>query len=104
MSAATVASAPPAGAPPRFVECRVYEREACELQTSCQPLAARSSQDIRWRAAIRDISEGGVGLVLVRRFERGTVLAVQLPPSEDPPPPPLLPHLPPFPPPPPAPL
>jgi hypothetical protein len=82
MSAATTARAPQAGEPHRFVECRVFERQDCGLTTACQPLAS-SSQAARWRATIRDISEGGVGLVLARRFERGTALAVELPASQD---------------------
>jgi hypothetical protein len=79
MSAATVPRALPAAQPPRGVECRVYERHTCGVETACQPIAARSSLDIQWPAAIRDISETGVGVVLGRRFERGTGLAIEVP-------------------------
>jgi hypothetical protein len=33
----------------------------------------------RWRAQVQDISAGGMGLVLPRRFEPGTLLVVDLP-------------------------
>jgi hypothetical protein len=64
---------------PKGAGCRVYERHDCNLATTCQPIAARSDRDLVWSATIRDISEGGVGLVLGRRFERGTGLAIELP-------------------------
>jgi hypothetical protein len=68
--------------PPTGVECRVYERFPCGLETSCQPVAARGDKDISWQARIRDISVGGVGLLLERRFERGTGLAVEIPATD----------------------
>jgi hypothetical protein len=67
-----------AGATPRR-ECRVYERFPSEIATQCQPLAARSDNDINWPATLRNISAGGIGLVLQRRFEPRTGLAVELP-------------------------
>jgi hypothetical protein len=66
---------------PRVAECRVYERQACGLETTLQPIAARSDQDVVWPATIRDISEGGLGLIMARRFERGAGLAIELPGS-----------------------
>src|SRR5438128_11861643 len=60
-------------------ECRVYERFPSELATQCQPLAARSDNDINWPATLRNISAGGIGLLLQRRFEPRTGLAVELP-------------------------
>jgi PilZ domain len=68
---------------PRGMECRVYERFSCDIPTTCQPIAARSDKDITWPASIRDVSEGGVGLILARRFERGAGLAIELPGSGD---------------------
>jgi hypothetical protein len=70
-----------AGYTPRasMAECRVSERHPCGLQTSCQPIAARADKDYKWPAEVRDISVGGVGLVLRRRFERGTGLAIEIP-------------------------
>jgi hypothetical protein len=67
----TAAPNAPAGA-----ECRVWQRDACGLPTACQPLAARSDSEMQWRGEMRDISVGGAGLVLERRFEPGTVLTV----------------------------
>lgn len=64
---------------PWVADCRVYERFSCDLAASCQPIAARSDNDIVWPGMIRDISEGGVGLVLARRYERGAALAIELP-------------------------
>jgi hypothetical protein len=61
------------------VEFRVWERFSCGLETSCQPLATRGDNDICWSARIKDISAGGMGLVLTRRFERGTGLAIEIP-------------------------
>src|SRR6516225_2385721 len=83
MSAPTVAWVPQTGDRPRGSECRVYERFPVDLQASCQPIAARSDRDIVWPATVRDVSEGGVGLVLKRRFERGAGLAIELPGSDD---------------------
>jgi len=84
MSAPTTVPWKTAPAPaPRGAECRVYERLVCELQTTIQPIAARSDRDIVWPGMIRDVSEGGVGLVLGRRFERGAGLAIELPATEE---------------------
>ena len=75
--AATAPSSSPK--PPQGVELRVRERFSCGLETSCQPLAARGDNDMCWSARIKDISAGGMGLVLTRRFERGTCLAIEIP-------------------------
>lgn len=64
---------------PSGVECRVYERLNCGLETSCQPVAARGDADATWQAKVRDVSVGGLGLVLKRRFERGAGLAIEIP-------------------------
>lgn len=68
--------------PRQGVELRVWERHPSELEASCQPLAARGERDPQWPAVIRDVSTGGIGLVLSRRFERGTGLAIEVPPGE----------------------
>lgn len=59
-------------------ECRVWERFPCDLATTCQPLSALTSEGPQWTARARDISAGGVGLILRRRFEPGTGLALVL--------------------------
>ena len=65
-----------------FGECRVWERFPCGLHTICQPVAGRGDMEMSWSAQIRDLSEGGVGVVLRRRFERGVGLAIEIPESE----------------------
>jgi hypothetical protein len=61
------------------VEGRSWERYPCDLQTSCQPIAAWADKDCTWPARVRDISAGGVGLVLPRRFEPGAGLIIEIP-------------------------
>jgi hypothetical protein len=68
-------SAPPAA----HRECRIYERHACGLETSCQPPAAWSHKEQKWPAQVRNISQGSLALVLRRRFEPGAGLALELP-------------------------
>ncbi len=68
---------------PQSLELRVWERFPCILVTSCQPLAARGDGDVSWSARVHDISAGGLSLVLARRFERGTGLAIEIPETAD---------------------
>src|SRR5262245_36398352 len=82
MSAPTPGPSTTGSAAGSVLECRVWERFSCELQASCQPVAARSDTDLTWPGNIRDISATGVGIVLGRRFEPGSGLAIQLPASE----------------------
>jgi hypothetical protein len=63
----------------RVWERRVWERFPCGLQTACQPIAARYDQDLFWPATIRDVSAGGVALLLQHRFEPGLALVIELP-------------------------
>jgi hypothetical protein len=60
-------------------ECRVWPRHPCDVPVHCQPAAARTDNDHTWPGTIRDVSQGGLGLVLQRRFEPGTVLFIELP-------------------------
>ncbi len=60
-------------------ECRVRERHPCDLEASCQPVAARGDNDLHWPGSIRDISTSGLGVILKRRFEPGAGLAIELP-------------------------
>ncbi len=46
------------------------------LEASCHPIA--SARDDPWPAQVRDLSSGGIGLLIKRRFEPGTLLAVEL--------------------------
>jgi hypothetical protein len=61
------------------VECRVWERHSCDMQTACQPLASKGGGDLIWGGTIRDISANGIGLILNRRFEPDTRLVINLP-------------------------
>jgi hypothetical protein len=61
------------------VACRVWERHPCDLQAACQAVVARGAGDSLWSATVRNISCGGVGLVLDRRFEPGTGLTIEIP-------------------------
>ena len=60
-------------------ECRVYERHASGLASRCQPASAFGKEDLKWSGTIDNISIGGLGLKLERRFEKGTGLAIELP-------------------------
>jgi hypothetical protein len=71
-----------AAAPPRpqqeGPERRASVRTTCRLEGVCRPLAGAGGSS--WPAEIRDLSAGGVGLLLGRRFERGTNLLVEVRP------------------------
>src|SRR5262245_6679395 len=62
-------------------ECRAFGRYPCELPGVCSPVRPRTGPDpeLSWGAHVRDISIGGISLDLVRRFEPGTPLLVELP-------------------------
>jgi hypothetical protein len=45
-------------------------------ETSIQPATVRDGSG--WRAQVRDVSQGGIGLVVNRRFEPGTLLVIEL--------------------------
>jgi hypothetical protein len=67
----------------RPFNCRVYERQECQLTTTCQPAAAFGREETQWSGTIRDISVGGLRLSIGRRFEPGTGLAVELDQDRD---------------------
>jgi len=58
-------------------ECRIWERHGCDVEAACQPIASRSNHDLMWTAKIRDISVGGIGFTVDRRFEKGTTLFIE---------------------------
>ncbi len=67
-------------------ERRAWVRYACNLDTNCN-LNVSVHQDQRavhdrWQATVRDLSVGGMGLLLSRRFEPGTVLTIELQSSD----------------------
>lgn len=65
--------------PAATLECRVYERQPCDIPTKCHPVSVLDMKEAGWHAAICDLSQGGLRLRLKRRFERGTGLAIELP-------------------------
>jgi hypothetical protein len=77
----TITPKPAAGTP--RPNCRVYERHACDLPAACQPPTAWNAQEFKWPATIRDVSVGGVRLLLRRRFEPGAGLAIELPGADE---------------------
>src|SRR5687768_10143859 len=78
MSVHVLPSENPAPEPPDQ-ECRVYERQPCEIPTNCQPASVQEMKEMRWDATINDLSKGGLRVKLRRRFEKGTGLAIELP-------------------------
>jgi hypothetical protein len=66
----------PEAAVSRCVERRAYVRLASSLAAVCRPLGR--FLDPGWLGTVRDISRGGVGLLLRHCFGRGTDLAIEL--------------------------
>ena len=58
------------------VERRAWVRYSCDLEASCVP--ADDDPEILWPARVVNVSCGGVGLLLSRRFEPGTLLQVEV--------------------------
>jgi hypothetical protein len=66
---------------PPGAERRASVRYQCtpenfSADNSCRPITARKSE--AWSAMVRDLSTGGVGILVNRRFEPGTLLSVEL--------------------------
>jgi hypothetical protein len=57
-------------------ERRAAVRFACTLNTLCQTDTARP-EDFWWRGIVRDISISGLGLLVPRAFEPGTLLVIE---------------------------
>ena len=55
---------------------RAYVRFPCELDGSLSPITGNRGQ--QWTGKVRDISQGGMGIALSRRFELGTLLSVEI--------------------------
>jgi hypothetical protein len=60
-------------------DCCIPATQAVNLSIQCQPLAARSDNDIMWPATVRGISAERIVLLLQRRFESRTGLSLLLP-------------------------
>jgi hypothetical protein len=65
-----------AGAAPEE-DRRAWVRYQADAETVCQPYSA-GEDDLWWQARVRDVSAGGVGLLLSRRFEPGAILTIDL--------------------------
>jgi hypothetical protein len=60
----------------RPADRRAFERFPADVEVVCRPLGASRSES--WHARLQNISTGGVGLLVERRFEAGTMLAIDL--------------------------
>jgi hypothetical protein len=56
-------------------ERRAFVRYPCSLESNCHPLSASGQE---WAGQVENVSRGGVALVLNRRFELKTLLAIEL--------------------------
>lgn len=54
--------------------------ESFSADNSCRPITAHRNES--WSATVRDLSTGGVGIVVNRRFEPGTLLSIELQDAE----------------------
>ena len=62
-------------------ERRAAVRYSCSEESfgpenTCRPITAMKKES--WSATVRDLSTGGVGILVNRRFEPGTLLSVEL--------------------------
>lgn len=58
------------------MERRAWVRYPCDLDSACQPLAG--ARGLQWPGKVRNLSMGGIAIRLARRFEAGTVLAIDV--------------------------
>jgi hypothetical protein len=58
------------------LERRVWIRYPCEIKSSCRPLL--SDGEIVWAGKASNISCGGIALAAERRFERNTLLTLEM--------------------------
>lgn len=58
------------------VERRAWVRFSCDLEVAC--MRAAEDPEMLWPARVMNISCGGIGLMLSRRYERDTLLQVEL--------------------------
>ena len=61
---------------PTHIERRVSVRHLSGMEAMSRPLDVQDT--ISWGATVRDISAGGIGLMVCYPFRRGTYLAVDL--------------------------
>jgi hypothetical protein len=61
---------------------RDAERTPCSVAIYCRSITVPQSTDY-WPATLLNVSAGGLGLAIERRFEKGTLLVVKLPESAE---------------------
>lgn len=71
---------PSAGADRRAAVRYPCSEDSFGPENSCRPITAMKKE--AWSAVVRDLSTGGVGIVVNRRFEPGTLLSVELQDAE----------------------
>ncbi len=76
----TLDPSPTPSEPSPALDRRAAIRYACEVQGDCQPITQLEAGN-RWPARLLNVSSTGVGLLLSRRFEPGTLLAVAVEPD-----------------------
>jgi hypothetical protein len=59
-------------------ERRAWVRYASDQETFCQPRTVRGEDELWWQGRVHNLSAGGIGLILSRRFEPGTVLTIEV--------------------------
>lgn len=62
----------------KTAERRAWVRLPSRATAYCQPSGTGNDLGGWWVGGVRDISPGGVGLVLKERFEPGTMLSIEL--------------------------
>jgi hypothetical protein len=67
----------PEGYPPVQEERRIWVRCPCDMEATCQPANTPDSQ--RVSARVRNISRGGINLLMPSPVETGSLLSVELP-------------------------
>jgi hypothetical protein len=55
---------------------RPLTRPPLDLDTACRPLGG--ARGLQWPGEVRNLSAGGIGVRSARRFEAGTVLAIDV--------------------------
>ena len=58
---------------------RAWIRYRTDVETFCHAVTGRKEADVWWQGQVRDLSRGGVGLMLDRWFPLGTLLMIELP-------------------------
>ena len=79
MTSTVSASEAAQAVPPQDPDCCIPGTQPVNVSIQCQPLAARSDNDIMWPAAVRGITAERIVLLLKRRFEPRTGLSLLLP-------------------------